>query len=83
MSIDASVPDFYYYAGGIYDNPKCSAIALDHSVVAVGYGTAGDGTKYWIVKNSWSAYWGEGGYARIKQKGNICGVATTPNFVFM
>merc|ERR1712137_344806 len=81
VSIDAGPDDFYYYASGLYDNPACTTTELDHSVLAVGYGTEPDGNKYWIVKNSWSTYWGEAGYVRLAQKGNICGVATTPNFV--
>lgn len=50
---------------------------LTHEVVnvIVGYGTRVDGTKYWLVKNSW----GEEGYMRLlrgyKKKEGLCGVA--------
>jgi hypothetical protein len=38
ISIDASVPDFYFYASGIYDNSICASDPndLDHSVLLVG-----------------------------------------------
>jgi hypothetical protein len=37
----------------------------------------------WIVKNSWSSYWGEAGYVRVMYSDtqNTCGVATTPAYV--
>ena len=43
---------------------------LDHAVVVVGYGDepAPDGgrpTPFWLVKNSWGAQWGEGGYFKL------------------
>jgi C1A family cysteine protease len=41
--------------------------------------------KYWIVKNSWSAKWGESGYVRIqkqptKTKHSGCGIAEDASY---
>jgi len=53
---------------------KTTVADLDHGVDLVGYGTE-SGTDYWIVRNSWSASWGEAGYAKILRGSNFCGVA--------
>ena len=53
---------------------------LDHAVLAVGYGTLGK-EPFWLIKNSWSTYWGNDGYVLMSRKDNNCGVATTPTYV--
>uniref|UniRef100_A0A8C4V506 Peptidase C1A papain C-terminal domain-containing protein n=1 Tax=Falco tinnunculus TaxID=100819 RepID=A0A8C4V506_FALTI len=76
VSIDASHKTFSFYSNGIYYEPKCE---LDHAVLAVGYGVL-QGETYWLIKNSWSTYWGNDGYILMAMKDNNCGVATEATY---
>nr|CAD7424901.1 unnamed protein product [Timema monikensis] len=84
VSIDASHKSFSFYSNGIYYEKDCGNKEqnLDHSVVLVGYGNI-NGEDYWLIKNSWSNYWGNDGYILMSPKDNNCGVATAPTYVTM
>uniref|UniRef100_A0A8D0EWG3 Peptidase C1A papain C-terminal domain-containing protein n=1 Tax=Strix occidentalis caurina TaxID=311401 RepID=A0A8D0EWG3_STROC len=79
VNIDASHKSFAFYANGVYEEPRCSESTLDHAVLAVGYGVL-HGKSYWLIKNSWSTYWGNDGYILMAMKDNNCGVATAASF---
>ena len=53
--------DFFSYRSGIYHHTSGS-LAGGHAIAIVGYDSV---ERYWIVKNSWGASWGENGYFRI------------------
>lgn len=77
VGIDAMHSSFQFYNSGVYDESSCSNRSLSHAVLAVGYGTDANGGDYWLVKNSWSANWGEAGYIRMSRgKDNQCGIAS-------
>jgi len=85
IAIDAGHKSFVFYSTGVYFEPQCGSTPddLDHAVLLIGYGTDPQGGDYWIVKNSWSEYWGDNGYVKMSQKDNNCGVATDTNFVYV
>lgn len=70
------------YESGVYDGCGYSGdIDIDHAVQLVGYGTDDSGADYWLVRNSWSASWGEAGYIRLKRNpvdATPCGMDSTP-----
>ncbi|EIE24547.1 cysteine proteinase [Coccomyxa subellipsoidea C-169] len=80
VSLDASQPTFRFYASGTYDEPNCmwKSDDLDHAVALVGYGTDEAGVDYWIIKNSWSNHWGDGGFIKIARGHHGCGITSDP-----
>ncbi|KAL7825478.1 hypothetical protein AOLI_G00326850 [Acnodon oligacanthus] len=73
-------PDFMHYKEGIYHHTGLRDTVnpfelTNHAVLLVGYGRCHiTGEKYWIVKNSWGAGWGENGYFRIRRGTDECAI---------
>ncbi|GKU94424.1 hypothetical protein SLEP1_g7922 [Rubroshorea leprosula] len=68
----------------VANQPVSIAIDADHGVTAIGYGTSDDGTKYWLVKNSWGSSWGMEGYIMtetdIEAPEGLCGIAMEASY---
>lgn len=81
VAIEADQSGFQFYKSGVFSG-TCGT-KLDHGVLAVGYGTMGS-KKYWKVKNSWGATWGQKGYILmakdVKNKAGQCGIASQPSW---
>lgn len=56
-------PQFREYGGGVDDSTYCYPND-NHAMLIVGSGTE-DGKDYWLMRNSFSVAWGEGGYYKI------------------
>ena len=82
ISVDAS--SWHAYSSGIFDGCNQLNPDINHAVVLVGYGTDSIVNQdYWLVRNSWSASWGESGYIRLARKKGFaesesCGLDVTP-----
>ncbi len=80
VAVDALQPSFSMYKSGIYYEPKCSRTNVNHTPLAVGFGTL-NGTDYWLLKNSWGTDWGMDGYMIMaRNKNNMCGIATLASY---
>jgi len=83
VAIEADQNSFQFYTSGVM-TAACGT-ALDHGVLAVGYGTDSVGGDYYTVKNSWGASWGSHGYillgrgAKFNPSGQ-CGIQMESSF---
>lgn len=83
IAIEADTSVFQFYSSGVITSDACGT-NLDHGVLIAGYGTE-NGTPYWLVKNSWSDTWGDGGYVKLLRSDSAddagaCGVAMEASF---
>jgi cysteine peptidase B len=74
LAVDAR--SWQTYRSGVMTT--CSAIGINHGVLLVGMGKTSTGQRYWIIKNSWGAGWGESGYVRLAMGRNLCLVTSWP-----
>jgi len=81
VAIEADQSGFQFYSSGVFTG-TCGT-ALDHGVLAVGYGTQGT-QAYWKVKNSWGTSWGMSGYILMGRNMQApygqCGIAMEPSY---
>jgi len=49
--------------GGVFGGVEMHDV--DHDIEVTGWGETASGQKYWIARNSWGTYWGEGGWLKI------------------
>jgi len=61
-----ATPAFDKYTGGIYHENIPAGSDLNHSIAVIGWGKdESTQIEYWIGRNSWGTYWGEGGFFRM------------------
>ncbi|CAH2056991.1 unnamed protein product, partial [Iphiclides podalirius] len=79
--VDAKAKSFITHKKGVLYDDRCGKRRkqLNHAVLAVGWGEK-RGEPHFILKNSWSSKWGEGGYVRVQARANTCGVLTMPSY---
>lgn len=58
-----TAPDFTEYGGGVHPGMCTNSDEL-HTMLLVGHGVEGN-QRYWLIRNSYSVGWGEGGYYKM------------------
>ncbi|CAI2362047.1 unnamed protein product [Moneuplotes crassus] len=68
-----TTPNLYNYTGGVYSEVR-EITDLTHEISVLGWGKTTEGEEYWIARNSWGTYWGEGGFFKISMYENNLGI---------
>jgi len=72
ISVAVDAANWSFYKSGVF---FLCGTQLDHGVQAVGYVQG----KYWIVRNSWGASWGQNGFIQLRW-GNTCGICSDASY---
>jgi len=64
--------DFVNYKSGVYQHKSGDELG-GHAVRMLGWGVE-DGTKYWLMANSWNEGWGDKGFFKILRGQDECGI---------
>ena len=72
---------FRNYSSGVITEDDGCPKAIDHAIVAVGWGVE-NGTQYYIVRNSWGEGWGLDGYVQIATSDGYFGVCGINSYVY-
>lgn len=70
--------DFPTYKSGVYQHTTGGVLG-GHAIKILGWGVE-EGTKYWLVANSWNNEWGDNGFFKILRGSNECGIESDMNF---
>eukprot|EP01086_Lenisia_limosa_P006002 TRINITY_DN240_c0_g1_i3.p1 TRINITY_DN240_c0_g1~~TRINITY_DN240_c0_g1_i3.p1 ORF type:complete len:356 (-),score=66.36 TRINITY_DN240_c0_g1_i3:21-1088(-) len=75
LSVGLDAWALQFYKRGVYEGHLCATDLqdIDHAVVITGFGEDKH-HKWWNVRNSWGAKWGESGYFRIVRNKSACGI---------
>lgn len=69
--------DFLAYKSGVYKHTTGSQLG-GHAIKIIGWGVE-NGTKYWLIVNSWNEGWGDKGTFKILRGSNHCGIENSSN----
>lgn len=75
IAVTSNTREFMYYKSGVITNCGGSrSQAIDHAVVAVGYDKSSDNGQvpHVLIRNSWSANWGDKGHVKLAIGNNVC-----------
>jgi len=78
VAVSVAADTWFNYESGVFNGCGKDAV-IDHAVVALGYGEE-NGTKFWVIQNSWGQDWGEQGRIRLERHddGSYCGTNNDP-----
>jgi len=79
-SVSVAASSWSSYRGGVFDGCDYDGnMVVNHAVTLIGYGTDPSEGDFWLVKNSWGASWGEGGYIRLRRQSTPqCAIDSSP-----